>query len=99
MLWSILYCPLSDIFSVEADPRALVVQCPNKPSNASTNCNPFKAPCLYNITHDPCEYFNIADENPGISFILFALISMESIANIYVTFSYRAFVIDISRPV
>ncbi|PIK52315.1 putative arylsulfatase I [Apostichopus japonicus] len=66
--WSGWYPPeqVTDIFSVEADPRALVVQCPNKPSNASTNCNPFKAPCLYNITHDPCEYFNIADENPDV---------------------------------
>ncbi|XP_038049342.1 arylsulfatase I-like [Patiria miniata] len=45
---------------------AFAVHCPTKPSNASTNCNPFEATCLYNITHDPCEFYNIADWNQDI---------------------------------
>ncbi|XP_033099224.1 arylsulfatase J-like isoform X2 [Anneissia japonica] len=52
---------------VNPDPRATVVHCPNKPTNASTNCQPFKAPCLFNIKLDPCEYNNVADIYPDIT--------------------------------
>lgn len=44
--------------------EAVVVKCGPKPANASTNCKPTKAPCLYNIREDPCEYNNIADSHP-----------------------------------
>ncbi|XP_022100296.1 arylsulfatase I-like [Acanthaster planci] len=43
-----------------------VVNCLTKPSNASTNCKPTEATCLYNITNDPCEFYNIAAWNQDI---------------------------------
>lgn len=45
---------------------AFTVQCGIKSSNASTNCLPEISPCLYHIPTDPCEYNNIAGENPDI---------------------------------
>ncbi|CAH1798588.1 unnamed protein product [Owenia fusiformis] len=42
------------------------VDCGPKPSNASTNCKPTVAPCLYNVAIDPCEYNNIAESHPDI---------------------------------
>ncbi|GFO38158.1 arylsulfatase j-like [Plakobranchus ocellatus] len=42
------------------------VSCGAKPSNASTNCQPKKSPCLYHIPSDPCEYNNIAMWNEDI---------------------------------
>ena len=41
------------------------VECGKKPADAQTNCQPEKKPCLYNVRKDPCEYHNIADDNPG----------------------------------
>lgn len=34
--------------------------------NDSFYCNPFKKPCLFNITQDPCETTNIAELFPQI---------------------------------
>lgn len=42
------------------------VECGPRPENSTTNCQPLKRPCLFNITNDPCEYHNIADEHPKI---------------------------------
>ncbi|KAI8767903.1 arylsulfatase J [Biomphalaria glabrata] len=48
----------------------LVVNCGIRPTNASTNCQPLKAPCLFDIENDPCEYNNIADHLPVIVEVL-----------------------------
>ncbi|GFS44384.1 arylsulfatase B [Trichonephila inaurata madagascariensis] len=39
------------------------VKCDGVPETAN-QCNPLDAPCLYNITADPCEMNNIADRHP-----------------------------------
>ena len=44
--------------------RPLVVGCGRRPANASTNCRPWIAACLYNVTEDPCEYHNLAPDRP-----------------------------------
>ena len=46
--------------------EAVVVECGQRPANASTNCDRHKAPCLFNITADPCEFNNLADRFPAI---------------------------------
>ena len=45
--------------------KPIKVECGPKPSDAATNCKPNKAPCLYNVVKDPCEYHNLADKHPG----------------------------------
>ena len=42
------------------------VDCGPKPFNASTNCDPRVAPCLFHIPSDPCEYNNIAAQNKDL---------------------------------
>ncbi|GFS13766.1 arylsulfatase J-like [Elysia marginata] len=42
------------------------VKCGPRPSNASTNCRPTVSPCLYHVLSDPCEYNNIAAQQPHI---------------------------------
>ena len=44
--------------------QPLVVECGPIPANASTNCQVDKAPCLYDVLHDPCEFHNLADQMP-----------------------------------
>lgn len=44
----------------------VTVDCGPKPQNASTNCNLGKEACLYNLSDDPCEYFNLASAFPKI---------------------------------
>ena len=44
----------------------VLVKCGPKPANASMNCRPALAPCLYNIASDPCEYNNVASEYPEV---------------------------------
>ena len=48
----------------EGDPVS--IKCGPKPSNASKACKSDKAPCLFNVTSDPCEYFNLADRYPSL---------------------------------
>ncbi|KAK7093150.1 arylsulfatase B-like [Littorina saxatilis] len=44
----------------------ILVQCGQKPLNASFNCVPEKSPCLFHIPSDPCEFNNVAGSNPDI---------------------------------
>ena len=48
----------------EVTSHPAVVNCGEKPENASLNCQVDQSPCLYNITADPCEYHNLADSMP-----------------------------------
>lgn len=50
------------------------VNCGNRNSR-KVRCDSTVAPCLYNINIDPCEYYNIANENPEIVLKLQARIS------------------------
>lgn len=43
--------------------------CRNVPKDP-TPCYPAKAPCLFDVDVDPCEYNNIAAENPEVSYLL-----------------------------
>ncbi|XP_071955613.1 arylsulfatase J-like isoform X2 [Antedon mediterranea] len=54
------------VIPVNVNPQAAVVHCPPKPPDVETNCQPFKAPCLFNIRNDACEYINIAAQHPDI---------------------------------
>ncbi|KAH9492435.1 hypothetical protein Btru_051104 [Bulinus truncatus] len=44
----------------------VTLNCGPKPSNASVNCQPSVAPCLYHIPSDPCEYNNLAFSKPEL---------------------------------
>lgn len=37
---------------------------PSPSTNSTSNCNPIKSPCLFNIVNDPCETTNIASQYP-----------------------------------
>ena len=66
---NLLHCVMS-LLDTDYNPPpppagADVINCLVKPRNASTNCKPTRATCLYNITNDPCEFYNIAAWNQG----------------------------------
>ena len=42
--------------------KSAEVTCGPKLSNET--CQPSKAACLFNIKNDPCEYYNLADQDP-----------------------------------
>ena len=42
------------------------VTCGPPPPNAMHNCQGGKKPCLFNVVNDPCEYENVAAEQPDI---------------------------------
>lgn len=44
----------------------VVVECGPRPANASTNCDRHKAPCLFNVMADPCEFNNLANRFPAL---------------------------------
>ncbi|KFM73773.1 hypothetical protein X975_17063, partial [Stegodyphus mimosarum] len=44
--------------------REAVLQCNDKQPIEGKECDPAKAPCLFNITSDPCEYHNLVAEYP-----------------------------------
>ncbi|XP_077994400.1 arylsulfatase I-like [Glandiceps talaboti] len=46
--------------------RALLIDCGPRPDNVLDSCTPTEAPCLFDISVDPCEYVNLADTHPEI---------------------------------
>ena len=40
--------------------KKIIIKC----NSVKSNCDPLKAPCLFNIRDDPCEYNNLANEYP-----------------------------------
>ncbi|XP_005101283.1 arylsulfatase I [Aplysia californica] len=52
------------------------VKCGLKPANASTNCDPVKKACLYNLRDDPCEFENLALALPDVVERLEARVAM-----------------------
>ena len=49
-----------------AKPTPVVVDCGSRPANASTNCHPKEAPCLFDLDQDPCEFNNLASGRPEL---------------------------------
>ncbi|ELU18717.1 hypothetical protein CAPTEDRAFT_218441 [Capitella teleta] len=47
------------------EPEEALIRSPSK-RPSSTACKPWLKPCVFNITADPCEYYNIADFHPDI---------------------------------
>lgn len=46
----------------------LCKQSPAMLEKKNTSCFPAKSPCLFDVTADPCELNNLADEKPEVSF-------------------------------
>ncbi|GIY55891.1 uncharacterized protein CDAR_96051 [Caerostris darwini] len=44
--------------------KQLRVICERPPPKTAFTCQPTKKPCLFNITDDPCEYMDLADQYP-----------------------------------
>ncbi|GIX73977.1 uncharacterized protein CEXT_409801 [Caerostris extrusa] len=44
--------------------KQLRVICEKPPPKRALACQPTKKPCLFNITDDPCEYMDLADQYP-----------------------------------
>lgn len=60
---------LASLLGVKPPPNmgiSPVVECGPIPANASKSCELSKAPCLFNVALDPCEFHNIADEYPNM---------------------------------
>ncbi|KAF8791804.1 arylsulfatase B-like [Argiope bruennichi] len=49
------------------------------PKDAYSSCQPDKNPCLFNITDDPCEYKNIADQHPEMVEKMIDIINMYKV--------------------
>ncbi|GIY87998.1 arylsulfatase B [Caerostris extrusa] len=46
--------------------KKLRITCEQPPPETAYNCDPNKKPCLFNISADPCEYVNLADDHPEV---------------------------------
>ena len=55
---------ISEDGSPKLNSKPILVHCGPKPANASVNCQAKKRPCLFHIPSDPCEFNNIANNNP-----------------------------------
>ena len=55
-------------------PRPFALHCGKEPEDRFMNCNYTAAPCLFNITADPCEYHNLAHAMPHVVHDLIELI-------------------------
>lgn len=49
------------------------ITCVKPPPISSSSCKPDVNPCLFNITEDPCEYTDLADKYPEVSFYVSAI--------------------------
>lgn len=50
--------------------------CGVKPKNV-TECFPGRSPCLFDVTKDPCEFSNLADEKPEVIYIYMYIIIVK----------------------
>ncbi|GFS05555.1 arylsulfatase [Elysia marginata] len=46
--------------------KPITIECGVMPMNATKQCQPEKAPCLFDLRGDPCEYHNVASDLPEV---------------------------------
>ncbi|RXG57585.1 hypothetical protein Avbf_14531 [Armadillidium vulgare] len=52
--------------NIEARLGNAEVLCGEVPENATASCNDINNPCLFNISSDPCEYYDVSKLYPSI---------------------------------
>lgn len=61
-------------------------QLPAMLEKKNTSCFPAKSPCLFDVTADPCELNNLADEKPEVSLLLLLYIMLLKGENVDLTY-------------